>query len=242
MTLRKIVRQTSTKTAVEEMFRLIREGVWRVGDRLPPEKELAEQLGVGRSTIREALQNLAAINVVESSAGLRTVIKSPTPDEIFRTDLVAHLIGDRAAGELLEARAMIEPECARLAALRASDTDFDGVAAILDAHADALRAGRSTQSYGAEFHMAVARCAKNRVAETFMHSILDLLTERGRRADSIPEARVRELADHRRLLEVLRGRNPDACRAAMLDHIVSWAGSYSGTDPDALAEMAERAV
>lgn len=139
--LKPITRRTNTQTAVEELFRLIRDGVWKVGDRLPPEKELADQLGVGRSTIREALQNLAAISVIESSAGQRTVIKSPTPGEIFRTDVVSFLIGDRAAAELLEARAMIEPECARLAAIRATDEDLDRVADILARHRAALDDG-----------------------------------------------------------------------------------------------------
>jgi DNA-binding FadR family transcriptional regulator len=226
--LKPITRRTNAQIAVEELFRLIRDGVWRVGDQLPPEKELASQLGVGRSTIREALQNLSAINVIESSAGLRTVIKSPTPGEIFRTDVVSFLIGDRAAAELLEARAMIEPDCARLAAIRATDEDFAGVAAILERHRAALSTGAPVHELGAAFHLEITRCAKNRVAESFMHSILDLLMERGKRVDTIPHARARELADHEALLALLRRRDPDAARQAMLDHIVSWADTYDG--------------
>jgi DNA-binding FadR family transcriptional regulator len=235
--LRPITRRTNTQTAVEELFRLIRDGVWKVGDRLPPEKDLAEQLGVGRSTIREALQNLSAINVIESSAGLRTVIKSPTPGEIFRTDVVAFLIGDGAAAELLEARAMIEPECARLAAIRATEDDLAAVAAVLSRHRTALADGAPVHELGAAFHLEVVRCAKNRVAESFMRSILDLLTERGRRADRIPDARRRELEDHERLFAILRSRDAKAARVAMLEHIVSWAGTYDGTSGSALAEM-----
>ena len=235
--LRPITRRTNAQIAVEELFRLIRDGIWKVGDQLPPEKELATQLGVGRSTIREALQNLSAINVIESSAGLRTVIKSPTPGEIFRTDVVAFLIGDRAAAELLEARAMIEPECARLAAIRATDEDFGRVAAVLDRHRAALATGAPVHELGAAFHLEISRCAKNRVAESFMHSILDLLMERGKRADTIPEARARELADHEALLALLRRRDPEAARQAMLDHIISWADTYDGSSEGALAEM-----
>ena len=239
--LKPITRRTNTRTAVDEMFRLIRDGVWKVGDRLPPEKELAEKLGVGRSTVREALQNLVAINVIESSAGLRTVIKSPTPDEIFRTDVVAFLIGDRAAAELLEARAMIEPECARLAAIRASDDDLARVEQVLQRHQAALDAGTPVHEHGAAFHMEVVRCAQNRVAESFMHSILDLLTERGRLANSSAEVRARELADHLRLLAVLRERDPEEARDAMLAHILTWADTYDGFDAGTLAEMARPA-
>lgn len=219
---------------------MIRDGVWRVGDRLPPEKELAEQLGVGRSTIREALQNLMAINVIESSAGQRTVIKSPTPEEIFRTELVSFLIGDRFAAELLEARAMIEPECARLAAMRGTEADFRAVDEILDRHQDALDRGAGTHEPGAEFHLAIARCSGNRVAEMFMHSILELLMTRGRLADGIPGARQREVEDHRRLLAVIRTRDGESARQAMLDHIRDWSDTFDGDNAREL--VAHRAV
>jgi DNA-binding FadR family transcriptional regulator len=222
---------------VEELFRMIRDGVWKVGDRLPPEKDLAEQLGVGRSTIREALQNLSAINVIESSAGTRTVIKSPTPGEIFRTDVVAFLIGDRAAAELLEARAMIEPECARLAAIRATEEDFDRLADVLARHKVALETGQQVREFGAAFHLEVVRASKNRVAESFMHSILDLLMERGRLADRIPDARAQEWTDHEQLLDIMRQRDPLKSRQAMLDHIVAWAGTYDGSSAGALEQM-----
>jgi GntR family transcriptional repressor for pyruvate dehydrogenase complex len=236
--LEPVIRRTSTQSAADQLFQLIRDGIWKVGDRLPSEKELAERLGVGRSTVREALQNLMAINVIESSAGARTVIKAPTPGEIFRSELVAYLIGDRAAAELLEARAMIEPACARLAAMRAQDDDFERVQAVLDRHEAALQAGEPVHELGAAFHLEVVRCAGNRVAETFMRSILDLLTARGRLADRIAGARERELADHRRLLAVLRTRDPEAASQAMLRHIRDWADTYDGTAAGQLDDIA----
>lgn len=228
MSLRPIVRRTSIQDAVDQLFRMIRSGTWKVGDRLPPEKELAEQLGVGRSTIREALQNLAAINVIESSAGHRTVIKSPTPGEIFRTDLVAFLLEDVTATELLEARMMIEPDCARLAAERGTAADFAEIEKVLLAHRKALDADDPVHDLGAAFHLAIARAARNRVAEMFMTSILNLLTERGRMADRIEGARERELADHHRLYGQIRSGNSEAARRAMLDHIQDWSGTYDG--------------
>jgi len=228
MSLYPIVRRTSTQDAVDQLFRMIRSGMWKIGDQLPPEKELAEQLGVGRSTIREALQNLAAINIIESSAGHRTVLKSPTPGEIFRTDLVAFLLEDVTATELLEARMMIEPDCARLAAERGSVADFAFIGKVLDDHRKSLEAGDPVHELGAAFHLAITRAARNRVAEMFMISIMDLLTERGRMADRIEGARERELVDHHRLFEKIRSGDPEAARRAMLDHIQDWSGTYDG--------------
>jgi len=221
-----IVRRTSTQAAVDMMLEMLRSGVWRVGDRLPPEKDLAEQLGVGRSTIREALQNLAAINIIESGAGLRTVVKSPTPQEVFRSDLLGLLIGDRMAAELVEARAMIEPECAKLAVERAGPGGFDAVAEVLQRHGAALAAGEDVHTFGAEFHLQVVRCAQNRVAEMFMQSILGLLKARSRLADTFLGAQARELADHHTLLDVLQAGDPEAARRAMGQHIQDWAHTF----------------
>jgi DNA-binding FadR family transcriptional regulator len=94
------------------------------------------------------------------------VIESPTPGEIFRTDVAALLIGDRAAAELLEARAMLEPECARLTAIRASDDDFARLDAVLERHLNALQVGEPVHEFGAEFHLEIVRASKNRVAES----------------------------------------------------------------------------
>ncbi|MBW7922072.1 MAG: FadR family transcriptional regulator [Rubellimicrobium sp.] len=213
---------------MDQLFSMIRNGVWKVGDQLPSEKDLAEQMGVGRSTIREALQNLAAINVIESSAGHRTIIKSPSPGEIFRTDLVAFLLADVTATELLEARMMIEPDCARLATSRGSDADFAAIERILDDHQRMFEAGEPVHEMGAAFHVAIARAAHNRVATMFMTSILDLLTERGRMADLIDGIRERELADHRRLFGIIRSGDPDAAYRAMYEHIFDWSDTYDG--------------
>jgi GntR family transcriptional regulator, transcriptional repressor for pyruvate dehydrogenase complex len=242
MTLAPVVRRTSTQGAAEQLFQLIKDGTWKVGDRLPSEKELAEHLGVGRSTVREALQNLSALNVIESAAGARTVIKAPSPTEIFRPDLMSWLIGDRAAAELLEARAMIEPSCARLASMRATDADWARVDAVLAAHAAALGTGGDVHEHGAAFHLEVVRCAGNRVAEIFMHSILDLLTARGQLVDTIPGARQRELDDHHALRDVLRARDPDAAGQAMLAHIRDWAHTYDGTRPGQLDDVSRTGI
>jgi DNA-binding FadR family transcriptional regulator len=71
-----------------------------------------------------------------------------------------------------------------------------------------------------------------------MRSILNLLMERGRLADQIPDARGREWSDHEQLLATLRRRDPVKSRQAMLDHIVAWAGTYDGSSATALEQMA----
>lgn len=230
MELRPITRLTSAQNVAQQLLELIRTGALKVGDSLPSEKELVERLGVGRSTVREALQNLAALNVIEASAGHRTVIKSPTPAEIFRSDVLGFLIGDMLAEELLEAREMIEPDCVRLAATRATEADLASIAAVLDEHEAHHLANRPVAEFGALFHIRLAEASHNRVAASFMTSILHIMKERGRRIDEIPNARRQEIDDHRAIFELVRTRKPDAAAQAMREHIRYWANTYFEAD------------
>ncbi len=231
--LRPVTRLTSAQTVAEQLLELIRAGTLKVGDTLPSEKELVEQLGVGRSTVREALQNLAALNVVEASAGHRTVIKSPSVGEIFRSDVLGFLIGDMLAEELLEAREMIEPDCIRLAATRATEADLSRIAQLLDDHEAHHLSNRPVSEFGALFHIYLAEASHNRVAASFMASILHIMKERGRRIDDIPNARQRELDEHRAIFELVRRREPEAAAEAMSQHIRDWADTYFPEVPGA---------
>ncbi|MDR3473398.1 MAG: FadR/GntR family transcriptional regulator [Devosia sp.] len=225
MELRRVTRLTSTQSVAQQLLELIRNGTWKSGDILPSEKQLVEQLGVGRSTVREALQNLAALNIVEASSGHRTVVKTPSAAEIFRTDVLGFLIGNTLAQELLEAREMIEPDCVRLAVERATDDDLAGIDALLDEHEARHLANQPVAEYGALFHIRLAEASHNRVAASFMASILHIMKERGRRIDDIPNARRKEIDDHRRILELVKARNPDASEA-MRRHILEWSDTY----------------
>jgi DNA-binding FadR family transcriptional regulator len=223
--LRPVTRLTSAQSVAQQLLELIRTGTFKAGDVLPSEKQLAEQLGVGRSTIREALQNLSALSVVEASSGHRTIIKAPSPAELFRTDVIGFLIGDTLAQELLEAREMIEPECVRLAVERATDEELNEIDKLLDEHEARHQANQPVAEYGAMFHIRLAEASHNRVASSFMASILHLMKERGRRIDDVPNARRKEIDDHRRILALVKARRPDAADA-MRHHILEWSDTY----------------
>lgn len=225
MELRPVTRQTSAQSVAQQLLELIRNGTWKAGDVLPSEKQLVEQLGVGRSTVREALQNLSALNVVEASSGHRTIVKAPSAAELFRTDVIGFLIGDTLAQEMLEAREMIEPACVRLAIERASDEDLAKIDALLDEHEANHQANLPVSEYGALFHIRLAEASHNRVAASFMASILHLMQERGRRIDDIPNARKKEIDDHRHILALVKARDASAPEA-MRRHILEWSDTY----------------
>jgi GntR family transcriptional repressor for pyruvate dehydrogenase complex len=222
-----IVRVTTSQAAADKILDLIRRGLFKSGDQLPSEKEFGEQLGVGRSTVREALQILATLNVVQASPGQGTFVKEPTTADMLRTDVIGFLIQNSMALELLEAREMIEPTLVRLACLRGTEADFDRIERLLREHESALRRDQSVSEYAARFHILLAEAAHNRVALIFMSSILELLMSRGRQLDAIPGYKRRELQEHRELLRLVRSRDAERAAAFLLQHIVDSAATYA---------------
>ncbi len=221
-----VVKTTTAQSVARQILEMIRTGIWQPGDQLPTEKELIEQLAVGRSTVREALQILSTVNVIQATAGHGTFIRTPTAAGVFRPDLIALLIGNSFALELLEAREMIEPPTVRLAALRATDAELDRVADVLATHAEAHRAGRPVSEHAARFHVMLAEASHNQVASSFMSSILEMLMARGRKFDRIPDYQQRELQEHQAILAVVRAREPERAAEMMLRHIVESAATY----------------
>lgn len=226
MDLKPVGRTTTAQSVASQILEMIRSGAIRPGDQLPPEKDLMDKMKVGRSTIREALQILATLNVVQASVGHGTFVKQPSARELFRPDLVGLLIANDVALELLEAREMIEPQTVRLAAIRGSDEDFDAIDRLLDAHEAALARGGSVTEHAARFHVMLAEASKNRVALSFMTSILDVLMQRGRRLEGIPDFQAREIVQHRAILDMVRARDPERAAEMMLEHIVESATTY----------------
>lgn len=232
MELVPIVKMTSAQQVAEQLLGMIRRGVWKPGDQLPSERELIDRLEVGRSSVREGLQILATLNIVQSSPGQGTFIKEPRSDEILRVDQIGFLINNAVALDLLEAREMIEPQSVRLACLRAEERDLHRIETLLDAHESALGAGHSTGEHAAKFHVLLAEASRNRVFVTFMRSILDLLQARGRGARLSDELRQLELREHREILRLVRKREAQAAADFVTSHIIKWAVHYDVAHQD----------
>lgn len=226
MELVPIVKTTSAQQVADQLLGMIRRGVWKPGDQLPPERELIDRLEVGRSSVREGLQILATLNIVQSSPGQGTFIKEPRSDEILRVDQIGFLINNAVALELLEAREMIEPQSVRLACLRAEEKDLHRVETLLDEHESALAEGLSTGEHAAKFHVLLAEASRNRVFVTFMRSILDLLQARGRGAHLSDKLRQLELREHREILRLVRKREAQVAADFVTSHIIRWAVHY----------------
>lgn len=212
-------RTTLVQSVAGQLISLISEGHLKPGDRLPSQQELTEKMQVGRSTIREALRSLATMGLVEMKPGHGTFIKRMDAQTIIRPDLLALMIDESLTERLLEARQIIEPEIANLAAQRASDEDLATIREVLSKCEEAIEAGQPVYRLSVEFHRAVTEAAHNEVLLMFMDSILRLLAERGFLLERKPGFVEWELESHRGVYEYIIERDGRRARIVMARHI-----------------------
>jgi len=219
-------RPSASRLVAEQILEHVRRGTLKSGDQLPTEKELMSHLGVGRSSVREGLQILSTLNLIEARPGAGTYLRIPSPSEQLHLELLGPLISNFQALELLEARQMIEPSAVRLACIRATDSEIDRLDALLDDHSRLLARGEAVHEHAARFHVLLAECSHNKLAAQFMKSIMGLLMSRGRTIERIPGYAETEVVEHRAIASLVRARDPEAAFAEMASHIVRSAQTY----------------
>jgi GntR family transcriptional repressor for pyruvate dehydrogenase complex len=212
-------RRTLVESVSEQLLALILGGRISPAERLPSQRELAETLHVGRSTIREALGSLAAIGVVDLRQGRGTFVRQVEPSDVLRPDLLAGVISKETTEQLLEARRIIEPEIANLAAQRATAEDLAAIREVLTKAEAAIEAGHSTYRISPEFHRAVARASHNEVLVMFIESARGHLAERSLLLDQKPGYTGWELESHGRIYEYIAGGQGQEAKGAMARHI-----------------------
>lgn len=202
---------------IRQLEQQVRSGAWEVGERLPAEQRLAEQLGVGRSTVREAVRALASSGLVESRQGAGTFVRARAPRT---TDLAARL---RRAGvlEVYEVRHGLELQAARLAAVRRTGDDVDRLDAALVRRRRARAAGRAGAFIDADldFHRGVIAAARNPVLTDLFDVFLDALRAALIDLTEDPELGHDTHPQHVALAAAIRRGDPEAAAAATLEHL-----------------------
>ncbi len=203
----------------EQIRKLISGGKLQPGDLLPPERELAAKLGVGRSSIRDAVRTLEVMGILEPRQGHGTVVRDLSTDALV-VPLANVLTRKREmVQELLDVRRMIEPGLAARAAKNATDEEVARMREILRRHEGKLRRGEQAVDEDDEFHYAVALAARNSVVLRVIDVLMDLLRESRSRSLQVPGRPRRSFDGHRRILRAIARRDPDGAEAAVRKHL-----------------------
>ena len=215
-TVRKVRRY---EQVAEQIRRLISDGALKAGDLLPPERELVAKLGVGRSSIRDAVRTLEVMGILEPRQGHGTVVRDLSADALVVPLSLVLTRKRELVTELLDVRRMIEPGLAARAAKNATAEEIAHMSAILARHEAKLRRGEEAMDEDSDFHYAIALAARNSVVLRVLDVLMDLLRESRSRSLQVAGRPQRSFDGHRRILRALQKRDAKAAEAAVRRHL-----------------------
>lgn len=219
--IRQIARDaTLAHHVAAELERLITEGRFRPGERLPSERELAERFGVSRTVVREAVRGVAAKGLLEVRAGSGTVVRRPSSEQVAASiGLLLSMSGGATPEKIVEVRRILEVEIAGLAAARRTADDLALLAGILQTAAEKIDDADTFVQTDVAFHSALAVAAHNELFGVLLESIAGVMVEVrvvGLRVPGTPE---RALAFHRDVFRCVEAGDAAGARAAMDRHM-----------------------
>jgi GntR family transcriptional regulator, transcriptional repressor for pyruvate dehydrogenase complex len=221
---------------VRQVKQLIAEGKLKSGDRLPPERDLALKFMVSRTSVREALRALQSRGLVEIRAGEGAFVRDISVETLIEPLALVILPHREAVGELFEARRLLEPAIAALAARRATHEELGEMERILDEQSREVTQGRTGVTQDAALHAAIANSAHNRAITRIVNALIDLLTQSREESLLTPGRPTRSHEDHRRILAAIKRRDEVAAHRAMLDHLIAVETLVMGAQRDERAD------
>ncbi|KHT62845.1 transcriptional regulator [Photobacterium gaetbulicola] len=197
------------------------DGRYKVGDRLPPERDIAERLDVSRTVVREAIIMLELENLVEVKKGSGVYVLNIPSHSNSRENVISD---DAGPFEMLQARQLLESNIAEFAAIQVTPGDIVKMRAALELERSEIASGADECFGDEQFHMCIAEATQNSV-------LVDMLKQSWERREQSPmwkklhshiiDQAYREewLEDHARILAAMQRKDPIAAKNAMWQHL-----------------------
>jgi GntR family transcriptional regulator, transcriptional repressor for pyruvate dehydrogenase complex len=201
------------------MIALITERQLKAGDRLPPERELAASMGVSRSSLREALRALSMLGVTEMRQGDGTYLTALEPEQLFRPVGLVLSLSDAGLAELFEARKLVEPGLAALAAERIDAAAAAELTAGAAASPEVLEDAEAFMWNDIELHGRISRAADNAVLCRLLDSVASMGIASRRRTGRLANVRSQSAQDHLEIAAAIAAGEAEEAAAAMLRHL-----------------------
>lgn len=217
--VRVLPRTTLTEAAFEQLIAYVVKGTWKAGDRLPPERELCQQFGIARTSLREALKAMELVGMLDSRVGDGTFV-CPRSEFLSRPLLWAFTGTDHEElVEIMEARTVVEESLAGLAAERGSPDEISAIKATIAQMREAIAAGASILEADMSFHLAIAAAAHNEVLRNAVQLLRNITRQWLKYKVQMPNVAGSVLKRHEAVYRAIASRKPKAARLAMRKHL-----------------------
>ena len=219
MLLEPIGRTTIPELVAQRLVNLVSSGILKPGDKLPPERELAQQLNVGRTTVREALKLLTLSGLLEARRGDGTYVR-----EEFTSFLSQHiewpvLLSASEVDMIVEVREGLEAKAARLAAKRATPEEIEKIGVfqrLLEIEGRDIE--RETE-LDLEFHQAIANASHNELVGRLMLSLQNILRQYIALSNQMTDRLETTIAEHQAIYDAIAAGDADAAERAIIEHL-----------------------
>jgi DNA-binding FadR family transcriptional regulator len=226
--LKPVKRKKLYEDVVDQLEGMMKSGALAPGDQLPPEREMMEAFGVGRTSIREALFALERNGLVSIRNGERAYVTVPSASALIdEISVGARYLLSREEGmkEFQRARIILECSLVRYAASASTPVDIKRMEAALVRNEAATDAQTFSETDLA-FHLQITRVARNEIFNALHQASALWLEEQRSVSLKTSGASASALAFHRRILDAIKQGDPDAAEAAMQEHLTAVAGFY----------------
>ncbi|MBI4962269.1 MAG: FadR family transcriptional regulator [Desulfomonile tiedjei] len=206
-----------------QLKKAISDGVLRVGERLPSERELAEQMGVSRPSIREAIQQLELLGIVETVHGGGSVVKNLTEQEISKPMEIVLRDDRQRVLELTEVRAFMEAWAARQAAKNRTDEELRLIRGFLEEMERDLEKGQIRPEIDFKFHAEIAAATHNTIFVHLIENIHELISYSVKvhreQVFLTRESQETIFKHHLKVFKAIQDQDAEAAEAAMREHL-----------------------
>lgn len=216
----KIRQTTVTEQIVDQVRSMIAKGIFKPGDTLPTEKKFSEMLGVGRSSVREALRTLQAIGIIEKTHGNTARFSQTCANSAAQYFNLPNILDNFSLLELSEARETIEVSLAALAVKNAAKEQIDKIGKVLAKFEDVVKSGdlEDIVDIDFEFHKVIADSSGNPFLAQMLMMLHDLIVAGNKQTLTQENVEI-ACADHRSIYKSLKNRDKSGVKTAMKKHM-----------------------
>lgn len=219
--LKEVRKEKIFEDIVRQIRRLIKTGKLKAGDKLPPERDLAQAFKVSRASVREAIRVLESSGLVRTRVGDGTYVETTSLENLVKPLAMVVAGGRESLMEIFEVRKMFEPHLAYLAAERATVDEVLELKSILSHHRKEMGNQELVTEIDYSFHSSLARMAKSRVFLNLYNTLATLINQTREEFLQEGDRPQKSLEGHEEILLAIEKRDPALARKAMSNHLRS---------------------